>query len=658
MRNTTNTGSSRSTLLWHRGTLRMNARGFGFVDTGADEDLFVPSKLLTGLLDGDEVRAATRTSGDQVRRIERTGRARTEIVGTMNLDGTATIDPGVGVGNATIASGTAPAGHAVILRADGDKWRLVADLGDAFGNQAVVSRFMYRHQLPVGHSPEVVAAAEQLANSPVSRLGLRRDMRDQLVVTIDDDTSYDLDDALSASGAADGSIRVWVHIADVAGHVSAGSPIDEAARSTPTSVYLPQAVRHMLPPTLGTGRLSLLPGVERDTLCVELRVNPDGEIRGVDLYEARIRSRRRLSYTTTANVLAGSDTDTDTDTAEMLRVLRTAAARLGVQRAARGGLDSARADQGEARGDDEAHLLIERLMVATNEAVASWLTDRGMPCLWRAHDPLAGESVHELEKVAAGFGLYAGFGDKLTPRSLAALVTQVPAGSSGAAFWDALLSLLGRARYTGEPGGHFGLGSDGYLHFTSPLRRYPDLLTHRIVKSYLAGERDPGRWESKIAEVAEQANLVSRQAAWAERDASLFERLSLLEKGSVTSATVVGGARGGVRVRLDDNGARGGLARELPAGARVKVRITACEPFAGKLELSADTSAGKSAGGSARKSGTTKGPQKRSTPAAKRRTPDTSTDQVDTPPGQAARPEEHARLARRRAPRRAEKPAA
>jgi ribonuclease R len=344
----------------------------------------------------------------------------------------------------------------------------------------------------------------------------------------------------------------------------------------------------MLPDTFGADLLSLLPDTERDTLCVELRINKDGEIRGVDIYEARIKSRQRLSYATVARIMDGKQVDIEDDVLTLVRTLRTAATRLGLLRVARGGLDAMRVDQQHGSSnahEDKAHQLIERLMVATNESVAQWLSDRGMPALWRVHDPLEDEALADIERVASGFGVVAALGTPVSARALACTAAQVPSGAAGAAFWDALLGALGRARYSVEPGGHFGLGSTGYLHFTSPLRRYPDLLVHRIVKSYLSGERDGARVFPLREKAAAAANDVFRRAAFAERDATLAVGLADLAVGEHVQATVSGTARSGVRVRLDESGVSATVNADLTPGSRVTLRVNSVDPIAGRVEL-------------------------------------------------------------------------
>lgn len=556
----------------------------GLTDTD-DADIFLNPTVLKGVLDGDHVEVLVR--GDAATgRARVLSRSRTDLIGTVIGDGMLVqADPGVSVDSFPLARRATP-GQVVRFVLKNDQASVVEVLGTDLDPRAAMARFLDRYRLPLRRPADV----EQAVKSPsrLARQAARRDLRNQVVITIDDDSSKDLDDALAAEVGVDGSIRLWVHIADVAEHVTEGSALDRAAATVPTSVYLPQGVRHMLPDAFGADRLSLLPGVERDTLCVELRLDKDGAIRGVDIYEARIKSRQRLSYATVARIMDGRQVDINDDVLTLVRTLRTAATRLGLLRTARGGLDAMRVDQqhgSHTAHEDKAHQLIERLMVATNESVAQWLADRGMPALWRVHDPIEDAALADIERVAAGFGVVAALGAPVSARALACTAAQVPSGPAGAAFWDALLGALGRARYSVEPGGHFGLGSTGYLHFTSPLRRYPDLLVHRVVKSYLAGGRDASRFLPLLEKSAAVANDVFRRAAWAERDATLAVGLAELAVGEHVQVTVSGTARSGVRVRLDESGVSATVNAELAPGARVTLRVVSVDPIAGRLEL-------------------------------------------------------------------------
>jgi ribonuclease R len=540
------------------GILRANARGFGFVEPTAGPDIFLPAPLMSGLLDGDTI--TVDVVDGNAKSVRRLTRSRTIVHGRV-IDGIFVIDPAVGSLTAPLkGSFTADEIVAVRLqdRAKGDDITttvtLVERLGTLENTETLTKVIFNRHQLPVTNTRAQLEEAQRIASrAGKQRKQTRRDLRDQLVVTIDAPHSRDLDDAVAAAVDPDGHIRVWVHIADVAEHIAPGSVIDREALTTPTSVYTPDFVRPMLPEVLAHDVLSLLPGVTRDTVTVEMRISPNGTISAVDVYESLTCSRTRLSYTTVGQILDGRrgkelkglpDEDLAPAVIDTIGWLWAAASRLGQARNVRGGVDAFRIDStpGQDRRDDNAHLLIERLMVAANESVARWLTERGIPTLYRVHDPIDAESAGELEKIADAFGVKAHLGRPVTAQAFAAFASSLDATRS-AGLWDAILGLLGRARYSTEPTGHFGLGADQYLHFTSPIRRYADLCVHRLVKAYLTGNRDIVGVRDDLADVAAQINPVLRRADLAMRDADRSAALAKVKltkrnfNGVITSVT-------------------------------------------------------------------------------------------------------------------------
>ena len=529
------------------GVFRPHVRGFGFVDL--DEPLttpagaavgscFVPPPMTGPLLDGDLVRATFvveddgRATASAVELLERT---RTELFGVVE-DGLALrVDPHVGSGRWALEGRVEdlPVGTAVLADITGER---TADPSDEWDDptdaDALLERVRVRHRLPATHPDEVLEQRDPPARGRVDR----RDVRKLTTLTIDSPSSRDLDDALSVYPAdPDGGIRVCVHIADVAAHVRPGTPVDDEARRAATSVYLPGWTRPMLPHRLSDDLLSLVPGADRDALTVEMRIAADGEITAADVYASRIRSDVRLSYETAADVLAGVPADgVPAPVVEALRWLRTAGARLGVQRLRRGGVEARRvepelsvevvegvAEQVVATPSGPANLLIERLMVAANESVAGWLVDRGLPGVFRVHPSPGPDAAVALEAFCAAAGYHPGFGRTLTPLGLSALSSQLDAAAddTAAAVWDVLLGFLGRASYTPDAGQHFGLASPGYVHFTSPLRRYADLTVHRVVHAFLAGEREPSAYPShgELTELCAHLDASTRTAATAER---------------------------------------------------------------------------------------------------------------------------------------------
>jgi ribonuclease R len=265
-----------------------------------------------------------------------------------------------------------------------------------------------------------------------------------------------------------------------------------------------------------------------------------------------------------------------------LRWLRTAAARLSSVRAARGGVDlgrdeayvsfdpATREPTGIApRGENEAHRLVERLMVAANEAVATWLADRGLPGVFRVHDRPDADRVAMLERFAHNFGVEAGFGPELSPRGLSAFEAQLRGTAVAPAIRTVLGKMLGPARYTVSPSPHFGLAAPLYLHFTSPIRRYADLAVHRIVRRYLAGDRSLVAGDSSLETLAQEVNRAAYRAtkAEAERHRMVVARWFAGKVGEHVSGNIVSVKPFGLVVQMKGTGATGTVAMDaLPGG--------------------------------------------------------------------------------------------
>ncbi|HKP60263.1 MAG TPA: ribonuclease R family protein [Polyangiales bacterium] len=576
-----------------RGRVVVHVRGFGFLELeppDAGISAFIAPPDLNPFLEGDQVVAqleeqAGRFSVNRLRLIERT---REELFGSLVMHGKrphlrvdrlvsntdwplelAPDDPLLSV------QGPAPLLTAAIR---GDKAVLRRRIAEA---DAGLERVVVRHGLRSEFSAAALAEAER---AQLPELGARRDLRELPTLTIDAPVSRDLDDALSVLPAAeDGGLRLFVSIADVAALVPEGSALDLEARQRGTSVYLAGRVLPMLPHALSEQALSLLPDADRPALTVELRIDPEGHVTSVDIYESLIRSHARLDYDQVAAFL---DTDAvsgiPTGVIPTLRWLRTAAARISAVRSARGGVELLReeayieldADSGEPtqidpRPHTSAHNLVERLMVAANEAVARWLVERGLPGLFRVHERPSPDSVRALSAFAANFGFEAGFAPTLSPRALAAFEAAFKHSALAPALYTVLGRVLGPARYTVHPEAHFGLAAPLYAHFTSPIRRYADLSVHRLVKGYLAGRRDRFAGEPALETLAAHINRAAYRATKAEteRVRSLSARLFAGRSGERFHGRIVRIQPFGLMVQLERTGVSGTIATDaLPGG--------------------------------------------------------------------------------------------
>lgn len=579
-----------------RGTFSLNPRGFGFVtlhsanteDKGAD--IFVGTKLIEGneLLDGDEVEVTWRGEAPKFTANDVTWHAhrRGNVLGVLLRRGDRwglRVDPWVGMGERAIVSFAkdidAVEGGVVSGALVGESISVDHSYGAVDSLEALRARALVRSRVADRITSQSVASTPKDKKAPKST---RVDLRGKYTFTIDGVKSRDLDDALSVEEGVDGSIVLYVHISDVAERVAIGSAEDVAARLLGTSVYLPGAVVTMLPEEISFTECSLIPHSDKLTVSVEMVIDPEGEITASKIYESIINSDQRLSYEEVARALDVSSRGPRAEKwVEVVELAHIAATRLGAARAARGGLTGPRVEslgvevtssglvRAESDGAQVAHDLIEEAMVAANEVVAKELVAIGEG-VFRIHETPGPEAAEALAEFARALGVRTVLGDDLSPRALSALERQLQERGVAESLWEALIGELGRAAYVPAPGYHFGLASDAYTHFTSPIRRYCDLSVHRILKRTLFGESedlpDP-------SELCDGLNEATSGAAKAERYAqNLIELKWFSERfgvGSETEAKVLRVSKRGALVALADTGLRDWA--EPPGKGRVLV---------------------------------------------------------------------------------------
>jgi ribonuclease R len=417
----------------------------------------------------------------------------------------------------------------------------------------------------------------------------RRDLRELPTFTIDPVGARDFDDAISAEDTAQGTIRVWVHIADVSAYVAPGSLVDREARRRATSVYVPGAVEPMLPVALSNGKCSLVPGADRLTVSVELELAGPRVVRAA-FTRSLIRSDERLDYDRVDRIFARAQGGEPW--AASLQAARRAARALGEERAKRGALEVAGTEPEfsfDASGQvhavrvgeqTESHRLIEHLMIAANEQVAKLLAERGEPTLYRVHEEPDVTSVERLVAALASLEVPTPpLRKHLTPSEageLVGLISQAvdryvrTSGRGRRAFSSLILRSLKQAYYSPRNIGHAGLRSSRYCHFTSPIRRYPDLVCHRALLSAI-GAGDAGPAPGELGELGEWTSLREREAVDIERSADDIARCFLLEREDRDRAwegEVVGLISAGAFVAFGD-GYEGMLAvRRLRGGPR------------------------------------------------------------------------------------------
>ena len=461
--------------------------------------------------------------------------------------------------------------------------RVVRSLGRPHVARDVLEALMLDRGLRRAFPRQVEAEAAEVAAAPPVDPP-RRDLRDLATFTIDPVTARDYDDAISAR-REDDAIRVWVHIADVSAYVRPGSVLERETYRRATSVYVPGAVEPMLPQALSNEACSLVPGDERLAVTVEMEL-VGADVRSVAFHRSLIRSDARLTYEQVDRVYAGSERPAD-PWGEPLALAREAAAALAERRSEAGALavessepafefdDNGHVVAVHQEEQTESHRTIEQLMVLANEQVAGHLADRKVPALYRVHERPEPQSIASLAKQLESLGVATPpLAENMSPQqaadaagAISHLVAQHVrrTGHGQAALTSLVLRSLKQAYYSPVNRGHAGLQSARYCHFTSPIRRYPDLVAHRALLSSI-GSDDVAPRGSELDEAGEISSAREREAMQIERDADdvcmafLLER-RLHEEGwdQPFDGEIVSLIGGGAFVRFGDEGYEGFL---------------------------------------------------------------------------------------------------
>lgn len=579
--------------------------GFGFLiqERPGLRDIFIPADSTLSAMDGDKVvvRPATgwrgqraaegRPTGAVVRIIERANKT---AAGTLEED---ELGCYIRPKNKTMPvvfipldkRGGAKKGQSVVAEIEeypGDRkppsGRVVKIIEAPEGPKADVEAIVEEFGLPRRFPREAVHEARLLGPKD---FGGRKDLRALRAVTIDGENAKDFDDAVSLSLEEQG-YRLSVHIADVGFYVGWGSPIDIEARKRATSVYFPDRVIHMLPPELSENLCSLRPGEERPAFTAELLFDRQGRRQRAKFYPSLIRSAERLTYTAVAKAVVEGDANVRRRYEGLLGELELMAELCGVLRAGRlrrGSLDFDLPEPEvllDLQGRPEAivraernlaHMIIEEFMIAANEAVAEHLQSLGVPALYRIHeepDPARLEALEALGALGtrggAAFRANRGRGRAARPsaRRPRAVINETLRAVKGRPEEEpvtyAILRSLKQARYSTENVGHFGLASDCYTHFTSPIRRYPDLVVHRILKEAVSKNGLPDKrikeLEGLLPDIAHVSSRMERVSEKAEREAVGAMRVWFMKDkvGEEFAGRIMDVTPYGLRVRLRD----------------------------------------------------------------------------------------------------------
>ena len=414
---------------------------------------------------------------------------------------------------------------------------LVERLGRATDPGIDILSIIRKFDLPSAFPPEALSEAEsfppvELPDLPVGR----EDLRSEFIITIDPDTARDFDDAISLRELPNGHVEVGVHIADVSHYVKPGSALDHEARKRANSVYLVNGVIPMLPPRLSDGLCSLRPNEQRLTYSAFIRLNPEGKPGATRFTRSVIYSRHRLTY---AEALLRLRRPAQDDLDRFLQRAWHFASALRRQRFAQGSLDldfpelrilldpQGRPNRIEKESSDESHQLIEEFMLLANESVARHLNHEQRPALYRIHETPDESRLLEYRELLIAHGIKAG---DLTQRGeIQKILKLLPGRPDGYALKIGLLRSLKRAVYSPKSLGHFGLAKSHYTHFTSPIRRYADLLVHRALAHSKGAPRVEG---AALDTLAQHLSRTERTAAEAEQESKKLKLLEYFEMQS------------------------------------------------------------------------------------------------------------------------------
>lgn len=570
------------------GTLNIIKSGAGFVVPDDREgDLYIPPDAMKSAVDGDRVIARLETkkkggksSGSIIRVLKR---ARETIVGvyhpsknfgfvvpetSLRMSTDIFIPPG--------DEGSATEGDVVVVRITswGDKHRgPIGEVDKVLGKHGApgvdILAVLYGHELPVEFPRQVEEEAESLRARGITGgdLANRVDLRETLIFTIDPVDAKDHDDALSIRRIDDGGYEVGIHIADVSYYVTEGNALDAEALRRGTSVYMVDRTISMLPEALSSDLCSLRQGEDRLVMSVIARMDIEGNLVAHKLVRSVIRSRHKLAYEDAQAVIDGQRSiDAETDAAILM--LAELSRKLRSRRIERGSLDF---DLPEARvvlnkeGHPidikkierlESHRLIEDFMLLANEIVARKGSRAKLPFLYRIHESPDEDRIVQLGEFAKTFGYSISKGKKPTPEDLQALLERIKGRPEERLLSTVVLRSMRQARYSHENLGHFGLAAKYYAHFTSPIRRYPDLIVHRIcAHAFLNDENVREAMNAKLLpEIARVASARERVAVGAERDSIELKKVEFMERhlGDEFGGTISGVAAFGFFVLLDD----------------------------------------------------------------------------------------------------------
>ena len=620
-----------------------HAKGFGFVaqDEAGLDDVFIPPNEVNGAVNGDKVlvRVSRETSGDRQEGtiIKITERGTTKVVGTFQDNkgfGFVIPDDKKVPMDVFIAKGDtlgAIEGHKVVVEITewpNERKSATGIVSQILGHKndpgVDILSIIHKHGITIDFPEDVIKQAEAVPDQiEPSDLENRRDLREEVIVTIDGADAKDLDDAVTVTKFPDGTFKLGVHIADVSHYVTEGSPLDTEAYDRGTSVYLADRVIPMIPHRLSNGICSLNPQQDRLTLSCEMIIDGSGIVTSHEIFQSVIRTTERMTYTDVFKIVEEKDAaliERYEPLVPMFETMAELAEVLRKKREDRGAIDfdfpEAKIIVDESgwpidvvtRDRTVAERLIEEFMLAANETVAEHFKWMDVPFIYRIHEDPKPEKLERFFNFLTNFGIVVkGTGNEIHPKALQEIIENIEGMPEEPVISTMLLRSLQQAKYYSECLGHFGLSTEFYTHFTSPIRRYPDLIVHRLIRTYLVNEdvsqATINHWGAIMDDIAEHTSKRERRAVDAERDTDALKKAQFMAdkigdefEGIVSSVTNFGlfielpnTIEGLVHVtnmtddyyRYDDRqmmmiGERGG--KQFRLGDEVTVRVSSVKP--------------------------------------------------------------------------------
>ncbi|MDD4839857.1 MAG: ribonuclease R [Clostridia bacterium] len=563
-----------------KGDLRGNKRGFAFlIREDGGEDIFIPNRALNGAMHGDTVFVRlTGESEGEVSSIEKRGIVK--LIGTyFKMDNFGYVkadnsdyfkDIYIPDRSSKGAKDNSKVVVSIITNQNDMKIQGVVTevLGISGERDAEVLSILRNYDFSEKFPEEVLAASEKLKYEPENEG--RKDKRDLLTITIDGEDAKDFDDAISLEKNCS-IFKLYVHIADVSHYVRSGDVIDKEAFERGTSVYFPSSVFPMLPEAVSNGVCSLRPGEEKLTMTVELDIDGNGNIINSDFYKSVTKSNFRMTYTAVTAILNG-DEELRAHYSEIEELIYAMAelAKILEDKRNEGGAINFVSKESKILLDEKGDVIdikpyaygisnsvIEQFMVLANEAVAKYLYDEKVPNVYRTHDAPSETKIAEFKEFVNALGLNLNTALGVTPKLFSDLLEKVKGEPTEAIINKTLLRAMQKAKYSIKNTGHFGLNSQFYCHFTSPIRRYPDLMVHRALKAKIEGKADDRFKNNFLKQCISAADKSSERevaAERAERDIDDYYKTVYMSKkiGEQYSGVVSGIVSTGIFIALEN----------------------------------------------------------------------------------------------------------